>query len=84
MDYENMGVFERIRGLLFGRPMVYELEEREQLRVVIMERTEGYGFHVITDMDCGHTSPILTLPVGCRAHVDAELERFEIADSAVT
>lgn len=35
-------------------------------------------------MDFGHTSPMLTLPVGCRALVDAELERFEIVESAVT
>ena len=79
-----MGVFERIRGLLFGRPMFYEPEEREQLREVILERTKGYGFPVFTDMDFGHTSPMLTLPVGCRALVDAELERFEIVEPAVT
>ena len=48
MDYENMGVFERIRGLLFGRPMYYELEEREQLREVILERTAGYDFPVVS------------------------------------
>lgn len=84
MDYENMGVFERIRGLLFGRPMFYEPEEREQLREVILERTSWYGFPVVADMDFGHTSPMLTLPVGCRAVVDAGRERFEIAEAAVT
>jgi muramoyltetrapeptide carboxypeptidase len=83
MDYENMGVFERIRGLLFGRPMFYEPEEREQLREVILERTAKYGFPVIADMDFGHTSPMLTLPVGCRAVVDVERERFEIVEPAV-
>jgi muramoyltetrapeptide carboxypeptidase LdcA involved in peptidoglycan recycling len=83
MDYENMGVFERIRGLLFGRPMFYEPEEREQLREVILERTAGYGFPIVADMDFGHTSPMITLPVGCRAVVDADRERFEIVESAV-
>jgi len=83
MDYENMGVFERIRGLLFGRPMFYEPEEREQLREVILERTAKYGFPVIADTDFGHTSPMLTLPVGCRAVVDVERERFEIVEPAV-
>jgi muramoyltetrapeptide carboxypeptidase len=83
MDYENMGVFERIRALLFGRPMCYEPEEREQLREVILERTGKYGFPVVADMDFGHTSPMLTLPVGCRAVVDARRERFEIAEAAV-
>jgi muramoyltetrapeptide carboxypeptidase LdcA involved in peptidoglycan recycling len=83
MDYENMGVFERIRGLLFGRPMLYEPEEREQLREVILERTRGYDFPIIADMDFGHTSPMLTLPVGCRALLDTDRERFEIVEAAV-
>jgi len=83
MDYENMGVLERIRGLLFGRPMFYEPEEREQLYEVILERTEGYGFPVVAEMDFGHTSPMFTLPVGCRAAVDADRERFEIVEPAV-
>jgi muramoyltetrapeptide carboxypeptidase LdcA involved in peptidoglycan recycling len=34
-------------------------------------------------MDFGHTSPMLTLPVGCRALVDANRERFEIVEPAV-
>jgi muramoyltetrapeptide carboxypeptidase len=83
MDYENMSVLERIRGLLFGRPMFYEPEEREQLHEVILERTEGYGFPVVAEMDFGHTSPMFTLPVGCRAAVDADRERFEIVEPAV-
>jgi muramoyltetrapeptide carboxypeptidase len=83
MDYENMGVFERINGLLFGRPMFYEPEEREQLREVILERTSRYDFPIISDMDFGHTSPMLTLPVGCRAVVDADRRRFEIVEPAV-
>jgi muramoyltetrapeptide carboxypeptidase len=83
MDYENMGVFERIRGLLFGRPMFYEPEEREQLHEAILERTEGYGFPVVAEMDFGHTSPMFTLPVGCRTAVDADRERFEIVEPAV-
>ena len=83
MDYENMGVFERIHGLLFGRPMFYEPDEREQLREVILQRTARYGFPIIADMDFGHTSPMLTLPVGCRAVIDVERERFEIVEPAV-
>lgn len=83
MDYENMGVFERIRGLLFGRPMFYEPEERQQLREVILERMKRYDFPVVADMDFGHTSPMFTLPVGCRAVVDAERERFGIVEAAV-
>ena len=83
MDYENMGVFGRIRGLLFGRPYGYTQEEREQLHEVILERTGGYDFPVVAEMDFGHTSPMFTLPVGCRAVIDAGRERFEIVEAAV-
>ncbi len=83
MDYENMGAFAGLRGLLLGRPYGYTPEEREQLREVILERTRGYAFPVVADMDFGHTSPMLTLPVGCRAVVDARRESFELVEAAV-
>jgi muramoyltetrapeptide carboxypeptidase len=83
MDYENMGAFRRIRGLLFGRPYGYTPSERRQLHEVILERTGAYGFPVVAAMDFGHTSPMFTLPVGCRAVIDAGRERFEIVEAAV-
>lgn len=83
MDYENMGVLQKLKGLLVGRPMRYTGEEKQQLRDVILDRTAGYTFPVITDMDFGHTSPLLTIPIGCRAKIDAEHQRFEIIDAAV-
>jgi muramoyltetrapeptide carboxypeptidase len=83
MDYENMGVLERIRGLLVGRPYAYTPEERRELREVVLERTQRYGFPVVADMDFGHTSPMFMLPLGCRALIDAKRERFEIVEAAV-
>ena len=83
MDYENMGAFGRIRGLLFGRPYGYAPEERKQLHDVILQRTEGYDFPVVADMDFGHTSPMFALPVGCRAIIDAGRGRFGIVEAAV-
>jgi muramoyltetrapeptide carboxypeptidase LdcA involved in peptidoglycan recycling len=83
MDYENMGVLQRLKGLMVGRPMRYSEEEKGQLREVILERTKGYAFPIVTDMDFGHTSPRLTLPIGCRARIDADHRRFEIIDAAV-
>jgi muramoyltetrapeptide carboxypeptidase LdcA involved in peptidoglycan recycling len=83
MDYENMGVLGKLKGLLVGRPMRYSDEEKQQLREVILERTRGYSFPVVTDMDFGHTAPQFTVPIGCRARIDAQNQRFEIIDAAV-
>lgn len=83
MDYENMGVLQRLNGLLVGRPMRYTEEEKQQLREVVLERTRGYTFPIVTDMDFGHTAPQFTVPIGCRVRIDAENQRFEVIDAAV-
>ena len=84
MDYQNMGVFEKLRGLLVGRPMSYSKAEKQMLRERILERTQGYSFPIITDMDFGHTAPQFTIPLGCRARIDSMTKRFEIIDMAIT
>jgi len=83
MDYENMGVFDQIGGLLFGRPMLYSDEEKAALRDVILERTARYTFPVVTDMDFGHTAPQFTLPIGIRARIDSSTETFQVTEPAV-
>jgi muramoyltetrapeptide carboxypeptidase len=69
-DYENMGVLAQINGMLVGRPMLYSESEKQELREVILEATGKYHFPIITDMDFGHTAPLMTLPIGCRARIE--------------
>jgi muramoyltetrapeptide carboxypeptidase LdcA involved in peptidoglycan recycling len=83
MDYDNMGVLERLKGMIVARPMRYSEEEKQQLREVVLERTSRYAFPIVTDMDFGHTAPQFTLPIGCRARIDVKRQRFEIVDAAV-
>ena len=83
MDYENMGVLERLGGMIVGRPMYYTDEEKALMEEIILERTRKYDFPVISGMDFGHTAPQFTLPVGCRARIDGEHRRFEIIEAAV-
>ena len=83
MDYENMGVLERLGGMIVGRPMYYTDEEKALLNDIVLERTRKYGFPMVTGMDFGHTAPQFTLPVGCRVRIDGESRRFEIVEAAV-
>ena len=83
MDYQNMGVFDKIRGLIVGRPMRYTVTDMRLSREQILERTRGYSFPIITDMDFGHTSPQFTIPIGCKARIDSVKRRFEIIEAAV-
>ena len=83
MDYQNMGVFEKIRGLLVGRSMSYSNEEKQLLRDVILERTKEFLFPIITDMDFGHTVPQITIPLGAMVQIDSTKKRLEIVERAV-
>jgi muramoyltetrapeptide carboxypeptidase len=83
MDYENMGVFDQIAGMLVGRPYDFTDEEKAALRAVVVERTKKYDFPIITGMDFGHTGPQFTLPLGCKAEIDSEKQRFAIIEAAV-
>jgi muramoyltetrapeptide carboxypeptidase LdcA involved in peptidoglycan recycling len=81
MDYQNMGVLGKLRGLLVGRPMGYSEVEKTVLRKCILDRMSGYDFPIITDMDFGHTSPQMTLPIGCRAAVDTQAHCFILLEA---
>ena len=83
MDYENMGVFNKLSGMLVGRSMYYSDAEKHELDERILERTKGYTFPVVTGMDFGHTAPQFTLPIGVLARVDTITKCFEITEPAV-
>jgi len=82
-DYENMGVLGLIRGMVVARPYGYTDDDRLRLHEVIRERTARWAFPVLADIDAGHTSPILTLPIGCRARLDSAGAGLKIMEAAV-
>jgi len=83
MDYENMGVFEQINGLIFARPYGYTEDDKARLHDIIVERTATFGFPVLADTDTGHTTPLQTLPIGCNAILDSAANRFAITEAVV-
>lgn len=83
MDYENMGVFEQIAGLIFARPYGYSDRDKVRLHEVIVERAAKFGFPILADTDTGHTTPLQTLPIGCNALLDSVTNRFAITEAAV-
>jgi muramoyltetrapeptide carboxypeptidase LdcA involved in peptidoglycan recycling len=70
-DLEQLGVFEKCTGLLFGRPMGYSDEDAETLWRVVEERTAASGIPVLANIDCGHTDPMMTLPLGVPSRMKA-------------
>ncbi|MGI8486894.1 MAG: S66 family peptidase [Thermomicrobiales bacterium] len=53
MDFENMGVFGQIGGIVLARPYGYDDADRNLLHEIVIERTETFGFSVLADVDCG-------------------------------
>ncbi len=39
---------------------------------------------VVMDVDIGHTTPMMTLPLGCRVAVDAVEKRVKLLEAAVS
>ena len=78
-DLDLLGVFDEVAGLIVGRPAAYSAEDAETLWEVVDRRTAAAGIPVLANLDIGHTDPMLTLPLGTAARVDAGARRFTIA-----
>jgi muramoyltetrapeptide carboxypeptidase LdcA involved in peptidoglycan recycling len=81
-DLEQLGVLDHIRGLLLGRPYGYTAQRTEVLFRVVIEHTVDRGTQVLANVDLGHTDPMLTLPIGARARLDASRRRFALLEPA--
>ena len=77
-DLERLGVFDDISGLLMGRPAFYEREDVGVLWEVVAQRTAAARIPVLANLDFGHTDPLLTLPMGADAHLDADAQHLRI------
>jgi muramoyltetrapeptide carboxypeptidase LdcA involved in peptidoglycan recycling len=82
-----MGILENLSGILVGRPggclPIEKFKDYDDsiLQVVINE----YGLNsmpIVTQMDFGHTDPILTLPLGINAKIDMDNQIVSITESA--
>jgi muramoyltetrapeptide carboxypeptidase len=83
-DLEQLGVFDLVAGLVFGRPMRYRPEDVETLWSVVLARTGASGIPVLANVDLGHTDPMLTLPIGAHGHLDAAAQRFGTTEPATS
>jgi muramoyltetrapeptide carboxypeptidase LdcA involved in peptidoglycan recycling len=76
VDLRRLGVFDAIAGLVVARPMNYAPKDVAALWEVVRDATTGYGFPVLANVDCGHTDPMLTVPLGVPARLDSATQTF--------
>jgi hypothetical protein len=69
-----------------GRPARrrYTAEQANALWEVAAERTAAAGIPVLGNVDLGYTDPMLTLPIGARARLDAGGHAFRLLEPAST
>ena len=74
----QMGVFRRVSALVFGRFDPRSKCSPQILESIALESVSGCELPVVSDIDFGHTDPLLSLPWGVMAHVRADAEGSEI------
>ncbi len=67
--------FDQVVGILIGRFQIQVEMNREKLAQIIASKRELQGIPIVANMDFGHTFPIMTLPVGGMATLDAQKGR---------
>lgn len=84
-NYAAQGVFEKITGLIVGRPYDNKFvdEYNEILLQVIRHEQVNDKLPIITEMDFGHTCPSFTIPYGVLAEIDFEQRTFSLIESGV-
>ena len=80
---EQLGIFDDINGFIYGRPYQFEDDKARPLRVILADFAKRHNLPAIVDIDCGHTNPMLTMPIGVNAKLDADRATIEIIESAV-
>jgi len=84
-NYGAQGIFEKVRGVIFGKPYDnrYYEEYKDVIRKVIRDELKLRDLPLIYNMNFGHTSPMMVLPYGARAEIDCDEMKFSLLESGV-
>jgi len=87
---KQMGVFDKIAGIVVGYVYGFEKDEqcdKEGNRVyfedILLEATKDYPFPILKMQEFGHKCPSTVLPIGCMAELDAGQKSFRILEPCV-
>lgn len=84
-NYGMQGIFDKVKGIIFGRPKDYSYEEKEQLNKLIIniirDEFNNKDLPVIVDMDFGHTDPKVILPLGCSVTLNPVSKEIILVES---
>ena len=92
--FRESGIFERTRGMLIGkfRDEVSDPSSKnsqtirdrtDEIKGLVMDITADYDFPIIGNMDFGHYTPNLPLPIGIKAAMDTDGTKVWLKESYV-
>jgi muramoyltetrapeptide carboxypeptidase LdcA involved in peptidoglycan recycling len=85
-NYGAQGILDRMSGLLIGRPVFYDEEEKRSLEEsivsVVKSEYKRADIPIIAGMDFGHTDPQFIMPLGTEAEIDSDSKRLRLAEPA--
>jgi len=86
--FAAVGMLSQLGAILIGRPGGTIPEEQhsaydEAIRQVIAEEYGLSDLPIVTNMNFGHTDPIMVLPYGVQAQVDCDQQTITILEGAV-
>ena len=79
------GVFNKISGMVIGRPLEVKEEEftdAPTLPDVIRDICDQFKIPILYNVDFGHNTEKATLPIGIEAEIDCNEKRFTILESS--
>jgi muramoyltetrapeptide carboxypeptidase len=83
MKLKEYGIFEKMTGMIVGRPYAYNDAWHKELKQIITKVVGDPSKPIMYNVEIGHTDPILTIPIGVKATIDSESNLFSIDESAV-
>lgn len=82
-DLRISNVFDKVKGIIFGRGFGYNEDDLKDLKSSILDNTKGHNFPILFNVDIGHSDPMITIPLGVKVHLDSEKNSFIIIESGV-
>ena len=80
-QFEIMGIFDKIKGMIIGTLVECNEEEfeiNESINDIVLRITKNYSFPIISNVDLGHTDDKLTIPIGTKINMVSNNTHNEI------
>ena len=78
------GVFDRVGGVILGKHEGFDDQDTGRSPGdILLEVLDGKQLPILSQFDCCHTHPMVTMPIGCEIELDAEHKRVTLMEAAV-